>query len=542
MPLQQVKLSEIPSDPYGYTVGRFAERLRDQLRMTEGYDLGFDWTRNPKQAKLRQLLQNPPSNRIQHVLLRGSVGSGKSIGAHAWALETLASYAGADWLGMRTTHDEILLTIWKQISDFLTRMKVPYTSGKDPAFIELPNKSGFRFWSARAVVTSTTADVAKGLGSAEFSGATMEEADAIPEEAVNTISQRLRQPSGVPSRVIFYIANPPPMGHWLHKKFNLREVEFPEDYHEFHFTLEDNRANLPPGWIESLYAEYRSKPALFRRMILGEYGPEAKGHPIFAEYFNRDFHVAKSSFIERWREDKLWRDGPVCLCFDFGAEHPALVFFQDADYGRFQQIRLLGGFLGDREILRFFARYCLDKIHELLPNADFLTFCDPAGSQRDGRGVTEENAIDVLKGLGLHPYYRKSGIDYGIDLIAEQLTTTFNIAKVGVQPALVVDPNPLTEDLLDGFEIGYCQNSNRTGKEDKWDPVKDGRYDHLFDAFRYGVIHRRKPNANAPAPRHERTGYSRMVADVSGRLYVPDPFLQNEDQDPDLPYYNFGGR
>ena len=536
--IREVRLSEVPRDPYGYMVQRLAETLRQTIAMTRIFYKNFDWTKNPKQKMMYDLCSNPPSNRVQHIMLRGSVGSGKSIAAHAWTLKTLDEYPGAHWLGLRNTHDEIITSIWTQIRKFLKHHQVPCTHGKQPAYIELPNGSAWQFWSANAIVQTSLTDVAKGLGSTEFSGATLEEADSIMQAAVETVPQRLREASGVKSRFMFYPINPPPENHWLVRFFRENKQDNPLDFHEIHMTMEDNRYWLEkeaPGYIETQYAIYGHRPALFRRMILGEYGPEAKGDPIYKDVFSRDFHVYKRtvdrqprpSIIERWTAEQMWKLGPVCLCWDFGWNHPCLLVFQDRDYGRFDQIVILGAWLGDRELLRLFANYTLGRVKSMLPNAEFLSFCDPAGAQKANGGVSDQTAIDILEAMGIHPRHTRSSVEFGINLTADLLASNYNYGRSGVQPLILVDDNDFTQDVIDGFELGYVQDP-RALLEDQVRPLKDGKYEHIFDALRYGVIHRRKARKEDYTMRAVRTQrsdvFSKLHTDPeTGRFYVEDP-------------------
>lgn len=553
MSVREVRLSEVPRDPWQFYAQRWTEFLRNSMAMTRVFYKNFDWSKNPKQKFLYDLCSSPPSRRQQHILIRGSVGSGKSIFAHAWALKTLDEYPGATWLGLRNTHDEILTSIWMQISKFLETYQVPFEAGKQPAYIELPNGSRWAFWSANAVVSTTTTDVAKGLGSTEFSGATLEEADSIMQAAVDTVPNRLREPSGVPHRFIFYPVNPPSENHWLVRMFRQQKLDHPEDYHEVHMTMEDNRAWLVDGFIESQYARFAHSPALFRRMILGEYGPEQRGDPIFQDVFSRKFHVyqrdngdgtRRPPIIERWTQEKMWTLGPLCLCWDFGWNHPALVLFQDRDYGRFSQIVVLGAWLGDRELLKLFARYILGKVTAMFPNAELLTYCDPAGAQKSNQGVTDQTAVDVLESLGLKPKFRKSEIEYGLNLMADLLASNYTYGRSGVQPLFLIDDNEFTQDIIDGFEIGYVQDP-RSLLDDVVRPLKDGKYDHIMDALRYGVIHRRRTKGNQPEVlKASRNSYVRLHTDPKTRqFYIHDPRMLDELIDSSgiaEPSYNFG--
>src|SRR5262249_29449647 len=133
-------------------------------------------------------------------------------------------YPGAKWLVMRRTHGQIMGSIWEQINDFNRQYHIPVariraSKSQGPPEIVYPNGSKWVFWSSESVVDRTGGDTARGLGGTQYSGCTLEEPDRIHKEAVDTIPNRLREKSGVQTRVIFYSANPTPEGHWLHRMF-----------------------------------------------------------------------------------------------------------------------------------------------------------------------------------------------------------------------------------------------------------------------------------------------------------------------------------
>lgn len=352
-------------------------------RMSREYYKRFDWSKNKKQLMMKRLLMNPPSGNIQHILLKGSVGSGKSTAIIAWAFENvLDRFPGAKWLVMRRTHGQIMGSIWEQINDFNRDFGIPVarirgSKSAGPPEIVYPNGSKWVFWSSESVVDRSGGDTARGLGGTQYSGCTLEEPDRIHKEAIDTIPNRLREKSGVTTRVIFYSANPTPVGHWLHRMFEGDKDTKPgPDMHSITMTMWDNKHWLPPNYIESQVEYYKDKPGLMKRMVHGEWGPELKGRPYYSTYFDRAFHISRTSFIATWEKDQRWKEGPVCLCWDFGQARPALVVFQDVAIGEtFRQIRVLAGFLGDHITLRIFAKYYLDEIYKLLPGAEFLTYC-----------------------------------------------------------------------------------------------------------------------------------------------------------------------
>ena len=524
---REIRLQELPEDGFAFGCLELADIIGNKVSGSRGYYERFDWKSNLKQLAMHTYLQAPVTNNIQHFLLRGSVGSGKSTAAIAFHYETLDNYAGAKILVMRRTYAELMASTFDSIRRFNQDygIEAHYRESKPSPTITYKNGSKWVFWASESVTRMSSSDIAHGLKSTEYSGAILEEADMIHLAAVDTVPQRLREKSGVPVRVIFYIANPPNEDHWLCKRFKFGEVakEARFDYNEMHFVMEDNRKNLVPGYIENQHALYRNKPSLYRRMILGEYGREVKGEPIYGPYFNRGIHVAQQSFIENWRQRQLWKDGPVCLCLDFGFCHPALVVFQDVKIGTFRQIRVLAAFLGSNITLRVWMRLLLDELTVLLPHAEFETYGDPAGEQSDPRGVTSENAFDVLRSLGLNPRGKPSSETGGVDLIIDLLKTVSNHTVLGMQPDVIIEPGEkYTRDFIDMLEIGFTQDPASPGR---FKPVDDNYYIHIADAFRYGVVNRRSLR---------RSSQSGSLAGVDSR--VLRPYRSLDDYQTENPY------
>ena len=546
----EVNLTELPRDGFGFICREMITRIRGHNEMLAGFYERFDITRNLKQLQVWQTFMDPmlpvrTNNRVQYVCMRGSVGSGKSIMGIALPLALLHRYPGASWLGMRRTDPSMMASMFDAICKFCTKYDIPFKSrlksSTGPATITFPNGSKWVFWSSESVVESADADNARGLGSMEFSGATIEEADTVHWEAIQTVPQRLREPSGLSPRIMFLVLNPTADTHPLAKMFReAHKHQYPEDYHDFKFTMQDNAYWSVPGYIEGQIARFKPFPGLYRRFILGEWGPEVKGDPIFGKYYDENFHVSKTSFVDRWYKDQLWQDGDVCLCWDFGYEHPALVVFQDVKRGDFKQIRILYCHLGDNVDLGTFAEHVLAEVKELLPGATYRTYVDPAGKQRDGRGVSKINALDVLRKFHLHPIATHADESAAIQLIIDLLKNTTKHKVLGTQPQIIIEKNDkYTRDIKDMFELGYVQDP-KPGKKDVLKPYHDKYYIHLGDALRYGIINRRQLLRPGTSDTNTRPGYeTRYTLDRNTGMYLPE--AEEMDVDFDLSaYYGFG--
>lgn len=499
---EEVQLTELPTSSWSYVARKLSTDLRNHVSMMETYYLKVDKHSNPKQALIDGMLNDPTffssrGGRIQYICQRGSVRSGKSVMSILKPLELLHKYPGSKWLMMRRTNSQLMGSIFTQTCELLRKFRVPFTSKNPsmsgPGIVKLPNGSMFVFISSESVVLSTETDNARGLGSFEFAGATLEEADTLHKEAVDTVPLRISQQTGCPW-IIFYNVNPTRKDHWICKMF--QEVEdnpHPEDYHEIQFTLWDNQAHLKPGYIDSVMAMYHNKPALLRRMVYGEWGPEANGSPYFADYFSRERHISKESFIDTWEQKSRWRDGDVVLGWDFGWRHPALVVWQDVNLnnGYFRQVRVLACWLGDEVSLGAFARYCYTQLRLMLPGANFVSYGDPQGKNKDPRGVSPLNAFDVVRAeTGLHTLCCPSDPQGSTELIIDMFQRQREYKRLGSQPDIIIEPNPFyTGDFVSMIEAGYAQ-ADKSAKG-AFKPIDDDYFIHIAHAWIYGVSNRR---------------------------------------------------
>lgn len=458
------------------------QELADQIdaNLALGKRFYDEFVPNPKQQELYDLIENsevPPGEWL-HVLVYGSTGSGKTFGVLSWIVRELLRYPGAGALGVRRTFTELDDTLYGDLyKKVLDRFEIKYTKNDQRMLITLPNSSFFRFRSNNSLVSSVTKDKADGLGGTAYSIAMLEEADSISEELAQTIPGRMRQASGVRRKVIFYLCNPPSKSHWLYKWFfkGNDPTDLKSPYRVIKIPVQDNEKHVGSGYIRGIERDYGRNPSLRKRLVDGDFGPDMKGIPIFADSFRREIHVSGKNISLNWNKEV-----PLIRGWDFGYHHPAIVVFQDdPDTG---QIRVFRAIVGEKTLLDSFADRWLSRLEEDFPDAEWKDFVDPAGAQVSDKSAL--TSIDTLRAKGVFPRWRKENIAYGLSILEEQLKQLYK-----GEPALLIDPQ--CEALIEALEVGYCNDKEAMDYEIK--PVKDGIYDHIVDAFRYALIHIRRP-------------------------------------------------
>lgn len=302
-------------------------------------------------------------------------------------------------------------------------------------------------------------------GSYEWHRVAVDEADECDDRTIQGLRSRLRAPSpeGVnPNYGMDLAFNPPDEGHWLYTACTgldeqgkkVKDGKWLELYEP---TEGENDENLPQGYYED---NFKGMPQdMLDRLKHGKWGANFKGDPVYPQYSTRLHLVDNIAF-----DDAL----PLIRFWDFGYRRPACIFVQmDEEY----RIKVLAEILGqDEEALPFINRVKGFSNRNFPSVTGYLDFGDPAAAQKKDTGST----LSILANNGINLIYVISSIENGVRKVRSLLE---RITKG--EPTLTVSRRnaPLTSRMLQG---GYRFANN--GK-----PLKDGFYDHLADAFRYGV-------------------------------------------------------
>ena len=314
-------------------------------------------------------------------------------------------------------------------------------------------------------------------GGFEWHHGAVDEADECDLRTIQGLRSRLRAPSPEgtePNYGLNLAFNPPDETHWLYEsctglKANGRPSKDGKWLTLFEPSEGENDENLPPNYYID---NFRGMPQdMLDRLKHGKWGASFVGDPVYPQFSNQLHMVDNIAF-----DDSL----PLLRFWDFGYHRPACLFVQmDEDY----RLRIIAEILGhDEEAKPFIERVKAFTARNFFNIFGFLDFGDPAAVQRKDTGST----LSILNEAGVNLIFITSTIEEGVRRIRFLLE---RIVK-GV-PAITISRKncPLTARMLQG---GYRIALN--GR-----PLKDGTYDHLADAFRYGVINlfteQGRPNA-----------------------------------------------
>lgn len=302
-------------------------------------------------------------------------------------------------------------------------------------------------------------------GGYEWHRVAVDEADECDERTIQGLRSRLRAPSpeGVsPDYGLDLAFNPPDETHWLYTActgLNEEGRKVQDPWLKLYEPTEgENDENLPVNYYIENFAGMPDD--MLQRLKHGKWGANFKGDPVFPQFASGLHAVDNIPFDP---------DLPVFRFWDFGYRRPACIFVQmDNDY----RIRVLAEKLGENEEAKPFIEKILAFSNRNFPSAPgWLDFGDPAAKQKKDTGST----LSILNEAGIDLIFIESSIEEGLRRIRFLLE---RIIK-GIPAVTVSRKNaPLTLRMMQG---GY-----RLGPNGK--PLKDGFYDHLADAFRYGIL------------------------------------------------------
>lgn len=171
--------------------------------------------------------------------------------------------------------------------------------------------------------------------------------------------------------------------------------------------------------------------------------------------------------------------------WDFGYHCPACLFLQIDSEGR---VLVLFEMVGREEMLLDFAQRVISATRERFFQAEIEDICDPAGAQRSDKST--RTSIEILNSLGVYPYFDRTGIRDGIELIRMKLAERNPQACEANAPqqtgtmvsrGLMVDQSCV--NLIEAFEGGYRYPGS--GGEL---PLQEHPYEDVMDCLRYAVM------------------------------------------------------
>ncbi len=272
--------------------------------------------------------------------------------------------------------------------------------------------------------------------------------------------------------------NPPAPDHWIAKMEE--DTKTDTDVQFWHISIYENAHNLPPAYIRNLERTYASNPAMFKRMILGEYAHAFDGHRVFFAFTELhaydDLPFPKGAYLVR--------------AWDFGTTN-TIIWSAYWEEGKDEYWWDLYEYYATHSDVERQCRECWRLTREVFPffnNRDICAgvydACDPAGNQKTDKG----RSLDVLSSHSIFPKFSTRFKSLQLTLAAYNRLLEgkdrhgrliYRICRTGC-PMLYLAS-------LGGYrypnegETGY--GSGEPGKGPDF-----GNFDHVSDASRYGKI------------------------------------------------------
>lgn len=408
----------------------------------------------------------------------GPVGCAKTTTGCGSVIVPAMLYPGSRWLIARWTYGALEQTTMKRFDECLRRLgpsvivdeiKGPPRSVYIASALRTPDGKP----AEPSEIVFGSLDEETKLGSQEFTGILVDEANEIEKTMAETLNSRLRHKLPGQERAIgpFFlnlVSNPTNKNHWLHKGFCREAGCDPDPFGvKFRPKPRENIDNLPPGYYDTI--SVGMSPEMKTRMVEGECGSDPGGNPVYKGSWNGRIHVGDLLYYPHLPMGRTW---------DFGRRRPAITFWQPLPDSC---VNFLYAELGENETTEQFAKRVLQTGGVYFRGINkWIDFCDPAGAQK--KSNSEESDVDILRKMGINVQYRDTLVKTGIDLVTKGLNTL-----VKGRPQYMFDRRGC-EYLIDGFASGYTYALDRAGKELKEEPVKDGYYDHGMDTVRYTAV------------------------------------------------------
>ena len=264
--------------------------------------------------------------------------------------------------------------------------------------------------------------------------------------------------------------NPPGPKHWI----ALLEKDSKEDdkVRFWHLKTRGNAHNLPDNYVEGLERQYRKNPAMYARMVDGEYADAFNGTPVLFS-FTQD-HA---------KEGLPWPSGAYLVRgWDFGTTH-AVIFSAYWNDGPDEYWWDLHEYYAEQSDVERQCRAVEELTQKVFPFWNnraicrgVKDYCDVAGNARTDKG----SSVNVLRAHGIFPGFAKFGLQESLAIYNRILEKKDRFDSPIYRIDRATCPKLYTASC-GGYRYPEVGETGYGGNE----PLKDGEFDHLADAARY---------------------------------------------------------
>jgi hypothetical protein len=272
--------------------------------------------------------------------------------------------------------------------------------------------------------------------------------------------------------------NPPGTDHWIAQMEEEAFRNKDTTIHFWHIHTDENKENLPPGYVEHLKKQYARKPAMYSRMVEGKYADAFDGDPVLwgfqIEHAYEHLHFPKNAYLVRG--------------WDFGTTHAVIWSAYWLENNMEYWWDLYEYFATHSDVDRQCEK-ALEITNVVFPfwNDRFLCsgvldFCDAAGDQKKDTG----KSIDVLNTYRIYPGFSRMNMATSLAVYNRLLQKTDLKGRLTYRIDRKACPMLYTASLG-----GYRYPVRGEPGFNSGKPLKGeagGNYDHIADAARYAKM------------------------------------------------------
>lgn len=270
--------------------------------------------------------------------------------------------------------------------------------------------------------------------------------------------------------------NPPSPRHWIAKMED--ESKGDPNVKFWHIKTAENAHNLPAGYVENLTRQYAKQPAMFDRMLMGQYAEAFEGQPVFYAFDARHGHA-----------NLPWPLGAYLVRgWDFGTTHSVIWSAYWIDGGDEYWWDLFEMFAQQSDA----ERQC-KAVHEITQvifpfwnNRDIVAgvkdFCDVAGNAQTDKG----SSVKVLNRNGFFPGFSRMGLQESLAIYNRLLQKKDRFGNFVYRVDKETCPRLYTASL-GGYRYPI-EGEPGFGSDEPLKGEAGGNFDHLADGSRYSKV------------------------------------------------------
>jgi hypothetical protein len=468
-----------------------------------GYDPNWSPSLSPTQVKIY-------NSTAKYILAHGNRGSGKTyvLGGHKLVRHAYENFNALCLIIVGIRSQAILGGVWhKVVTEVLPLWKegigIEYTEERQDTqkniYIDVQNKFGG--WSRIYLISIPHGTLVKNrVKGFEPSYLFVDELTNLDGPVYfEAIVQQLGRRPGIDGVQQYTAAcNPDGPSHWVYKRWWEtpldEEGNYNKDYERHFLDVEENQANLPPGYYDRVVEATKTSPYEYKRMVLGEWVDVPAGEAIFKGFFHENVHIVGAG------KEKIVPNSefPIIVGYDLGQVNHGITFLQQivgsdkAIWTAFDEISITNEKVPYEELCVRIMRKMAYWNRVMEWDFKYLHYSDNSAFNQYRPGG-QAGSYDVLD---IERISKSKAASFGLEAIRMKPAPKFQgsvEARVRLMiNKLINNEFVMSRDLksLKGMFFNLTSEKSKFGRYDPSLALKPKRskYIHIFDALTYPMI------------------------------------------------------